>query len=76
MLPITHNQLFGTETPNAKVDVSQLVLSGHSFGGITALMTASKLGSKCKAVCVMDPWFYAFWEEFKNGEVRVIDCPV
>jgi hypothetical protein len=23
-------------------------------------MAASKLGPKCKAVCVMDPWLYAF----------------
>jgi len=51
-------------------------VTGHSFGGITALMTAHKLGKACKAVSVMDPWFYAYHEEFNNGEIAVTDCPV
>jgi pimeloyl-ACP methyl ester carboxylesterase len=48
---------------------------GHSFGGITALMTASKLEDKCKACIVLDPWLYAFEEEMNKNEIR-IKCPI
>ena len=67
-------QIFGTDRPHAKLDMSELVLLGHSFGGMTALMTASKLDS-LKACCVMDPWLYAFEEEFNRGEIK-INCPL
>ena len=76
MHPPTHHQVFGTSAPNAIIDTSELIVTGHSFGGITALMTAHKLGSACKAVCVMDPWFYAYHEEFNSGEIAVPECPV
>jgi alpha-beta hydrolase superfamily lysophospholipase len=36
---------------------SDLVILGHSFGGITAL-GAAKDCDAAKAVCVMDPWFW------------------
>jgi predicted esterase len=72
----THSQIFGTTAPEAKIDIDQLVIAGHSFGGITALMTAAKLGKKCRACCVMDPWFYAYHEQFSSGEISIPDCPV
>jgi pimeloyl-ACP methyl ester carboxylesterase len=71
----THMNVFGTTVPKAKLDMSQLVVIGHSFGGITAIIAASKLGSSCKACCVMDPWLYAYEEEFNRGEIKV-DCPL
>jgi pimeloyl-ACP methyl ester carboxylesterase len=55
--------------------MSELVMSGHSFGGLTALMAASKLGPRCKAVQVMDPWLFAYCEEFAKGQLTV-KCPV
>jgi hypothetical protein len=42
----------------AKVTLTQdLVLMGHSFGGITALASVASC-KKAKAVIVLDPWFY------------------
>lgn len=75
MEEITHMQIFGPEAPKARIDMNELVMSGHSFGGITALMAAHKLGAKCKAVQVMDPWLFAYQEEFTSGEIAV-KCPV
>ena len=48
---------FGTK---ARVDISQLVLSGHSFGGSTMIKAASDLPEKeqPKALLLMDPWCY------------------
>ncbi len=65
----THMNVFGTTVPKAKLDISQLVVIGHSFGGITVIIAASKLRSSCKACCVMDPWLYAYEEEFNRGEI-------
>lgn len=71
----THAQVFGT-AKDAKIDLSQIVVCGHSFGGITALRTAAKLGDDCKACCVMDPWFYAYHEDFTSGAFKLTNCPV
>ena len=60
--------LFG-DVKGVKVDMSQLVLSGHSFGGITAVVSAARLpkNTPVKSVQVLDPWFYAYEEEFKSS---------
>lgn len=36
-------EIFGPFAANAVIDMSKLVLSGHSFGGITAVTTAANL---------------------------------
>ena len=68
--------MFG-EIKDVKVDMSQLILSGHSFGGITAVVAAARLPdhTPLKAVQVLDPWFYAYENEFKSGELKV-RCPL
>ena len=43
MTPEFHMEIFGPFAPNVKVDMNELVLSGHSFGGITAITAASTL---------------------------------
>ena len=43
MSPEFHKQLFGDDQPNVKIDMSELILSGHSFGGITAVTAAARL---------------------------------
>lgn len=71
--PEMHCQIFGPLFPNVQIDNSQLILAGHSFGGITAFMAASR---GCilppKSVLLIDPWFYAFNEEILAGTEK---CP-
>ena len=57
--------------------MGQLILSGHSFGGITAVVAAARLPDNLaiNAVQVLDPWFYAYEQEFKSGELKV-RCPL
>lgn len=66
--------MFGTNT--ATINMDELVLCGHSFGGLTALLTAAKLGPLCKAVCVMDPFLHAYEEECCSGELYIKHCPI
>ena len=58
--PEFHMDIFGPFCPNIKVNMEELVLSGHSFGGITAVTTASTLPEllRPKAVVAYDPWFF------------------
>ena len=53
------------------------MLAGHSFGGITAVVSAARLPEhiKIKAVQVLDPWFYKYEEELRSGELKV-GCPL
>jgi len=36
-----HQNLFGEAFPNVKLDQTELILAGHSFGGATVIATAS-----------------------------------
>lgn len=74
MKPEFHDDIFGS-AKDASVDMKELVLSGHSFGGITALLSAVKLGEACKACLTMDPWLFAYWQDFKEGKL-IVKCPV
>ena len=48
---------FGQKWKDVKL-TSDLVLLGHSFGGITVLGAAATC-DEVKAVIALDPWFYA-----------------
>jgi len=71
-----HCQIFGPLFPNVRIDTAQIVLAGHSFGGITAFMAASR---GCilppKSVLIIDPWFYAFHEEILANK-ETCPCPL
>ena len=43
MSPDFHKKLFGMYATEVKVDIDELILSGHSFGAMTAVSTAAKL---------------------------------
>ena len=64
-----HFEIFGAGAPNAKIDISELVLSGHSFGGSTMIATANQLKDteQPKALLLMDPWNYPFHEGIVSG---------
>ena len=48
------------------VDLMKLVVSGHSFGGITAIL-AAKNDPRIMNCLPMDPWFFAL----KNDEIKL-----
>ena len=70
-------EIFGPFAANAMIDMSKLVLSGHSFGGITAVTTAANLRDDAQpsAVTVYDPWFFPNSEKFVSTELT-IKCPI
>ena len=43
MTPDFHKQIFGDSAPDVKADMTELVLSGHSFGGITSVTAGAEL---------------------------------
>jgi platelet-activating factor acetylhydrolase len=56
----------------AIINMSELVLGGHSFGGMTMIYTASlKLKYKIKTLWVFDPWMFPFHEEIIAGKLCV-----
>lgn len=50
-----------------KIDLDKIILSGHSFGGMTAIST-SRLDTRVKACFTLDPWLYAYHKEINAGE--------
>lgn len=75
--PELHFKIFGGSAPNAKIDMSELVLAGHSFGAGTMIAVDSKLktSEQPRALLLMDPWVFAIHERVMEGEISV-KCPV
>lgn len=55
--------------------MNQLVMSGQSFGGVTAIKVAATLGQELKACLALDPWLFAHWDKWQNGTLKV-ECPL
>jgi hypothetical protein len=47
------------------LDLDKIVMSGHSFGGITALSTSCK-DSRIKVCLPLDPWFLPYKDDYLN----------
>ena len=60
-----------------KVDTSELILAGHSFGAATMVATANKLKEReqPRALALMDPWLFALHEDISANKVKM-KCPV
>lgn len=43
LTPELHFEIFGGFAPNAKIDMSELILAGHSYGSATMIATDSKI---------------------------------
>lgn len=56
----------GLDLPNG-IDLSKLIVSGHSFGGMTALAVAKTEPKRIKACLTLDPWLYAYSQDILNG---------
>lgn len=50
--------------------MSKLILSGHSFGGMTSVKTAHE-DSRVKLVATLDPWLFCYHEEIARGEFQL-----
>ena len=53
---------FGEE---AKMDLEKLVISGHSFGGMTALQVAHD-DDRAKVLFALDPWLWVIHEQIQT----------
>lgn len=53
-----------------KLDKDRVIACGHSFGGITALSTAS-IDTRIKATLSMDPWMFPVTEQVDNGTLKL-----
>lgn len=56
----------------AKLDTAKLVACGHSFGGITSLMTQME-DPRVKGAIGLDPWFFPVYKELNSGRVGIQD---
>lgn len=43
--------------PNVRIDLDNLMMTGHSFGGVTAIEVAS-IDSRVKYLLTLDPWVW------------------
>ena len=53
-----------------QIDTSRLIITGHSFGGITAINLA-KSDARIKLCATLDPWLYAYHNEIIKGEYKL-----
>lgn len=51
----------------AAFDFDRLIMSGHSFGGMTAIEMAHS-DSRCKALFGIDPWLWVRHEQITKNE--------
>lgn len=54
-----------------KIDTDKMTVSGHSFGGITALRAAFLGSNTVKAVLGIDPWTYVHHDEIMAGKMFI-----
>jgi len=76
MKPQLHAKIFG-DMKFATLDMKYFILAGHSFGGSSALVAASKINEKkdLHAVMVLDPWVFSYEASWNLGDLK-INCPI
>ena len=65
-------------SPRVKIDASKIILSGHSFGGVTAILSTMN-DKRVRACLVSDPWFQPLLEHWQktlavNKPIQVQTC--
>ena len=77
MTPELHFEIFGGFAPNAKVDMKELILAGHSYGAATMIATDSVMKDEAqpRALLLMDPWCMGISKEVLDGTIRA-KCPL
>lgn len=51
------------------LDLSRLIIAGHSFGGVTAIGVAAQ-DPRVKAVLTLDPWLLSIMKEVKTMKIK------
>jgi hypothetical protein len=59
-------------TGSVKIATNKLTVSGHSFGGITAIEVAKK--KKVAAAIALDPWFWPYHEGILQPTAKNLYC--
>jgi len=54
------------------LDLSSLIVAGHSFGGMTAIETAVLEPERVKTCITMDPWLFTRHQAILNKDYRLI----
>lgn len=52
------------------MDSENLIISGHSFGGVNAIENAFS-DDRIKYVLTLDPWVWAIYEAINQGEYTI-----
>eukprot|EP00347_Sterkiella_histriomuscorum_P022751 403337292 len=55
---------------HVKLQFDKLIMSGHSFGGITAI-SVTRLDERVKLLFTLDPWTFAYHKEILAGEFQL-----
>lgn len=72
-----YKQIFGDEVIDAQLNMDKFSVSGHSFGGVTAISAAKMLTStECHACLTMDPWMSPMQDELDASEFTSFDVDV
>lgn len=53
------------------LDMSSLIVAGHSFGGMTAIETAVLEPDRVKVCLTMDPWLFTRHEAILNKSYKL-----
>lgn len=53
-----------------KLDLERLIISGHSFGGMTAIRVANE-DPRVKVCGTLDPWLFTFEKEITTGQFQL-----
>ena len=57
----------------ATLDLSKIIVGGHSFGGVTAMVVAER-DSRVSACCTLDPWLWAVNDQIDANKFS-LTCP-
>ena len=57
------------ELSGVKLALNKLVVSGHSFGGITAI-SAAYADDRVKACVTFDPWLFVYEKNILEGKMK------
>ena len=50
--------------------MNKLIISGHSFGGMTAIAVGNS-DKRVKACLTLDPWFFSYHKEMEEGTYKI-----
>lgn len=61
-----------SEFGHAKIDTTNLVCVGHSYGGITSIYAQTE-DKRIRGAIGLDPWFFPCYPDLQAGKVGITD---